>query len=265
LVSICIPVYNGSAHLEEALASIFSQDYLNLEILAFDDASSDGSWELLQSIRNPRFQSSRNSRNLGPGGNWNQALAAARGTYVKLFHQDDRLVPGAITSQVEALEAHPEAVMAFCRREIIRPDGKKLCSRGGGWPTGLVTSAEAAHRCALKGANLLGEPSAVLLRREVAQRVGDFDISIPYLVDLDYWLRMMAHGPAWYEDQSLASFRVSPRQWSATIGMRQGREFAAFLDRLKESHLQGKRLVSVVGKSRAHLNGLLRSLIYRFL
>jgi glycosyltransferase involved in cell wall biosynthesis len=265
LVSVCMPVYNGGAFLAPAIASVLAQSHTQFELLVFDDGSTDGSWEALQQIDDPRLRAVRNARNLGPEGNWNQALDAARGPYIKLFHQDDVLAPDCLAQQVAALEAHPQAVLALCRRAIIGPRGNKLMSRGAGWKSGLVSLDKAARRCAFQGTNVLGEPSAVLLRASVVDRVGRFDATLAYLVDLDYWLRMMAHGPAWYDDRALAAFRVSPRQWSAAIGMGQGRAFGRFLDRLADGALRGHGALRCWGKLRAHANGVLRSLLYRFL
>ena len=265
LVSICMPIYNGGAYLASAIRSVLEQGYANIEVHVFDDCSTDGSWEKLQDMRDPRVTLTRNTRNLGPEGNWNQALAAARGKYVKLFHQDDLLLPDCLAKQVDALERNPEAVLAFCRRDIIGPDGKKLMSRSAGWRDGLVTLARVIRRCAIQGTNIVGEPSAVLLRADVAAAVGNFDASIAYMVDLDYWVRMLAHGPAWYSDASLVAFRVSPRQWSAAIGRKQGAEYAHFLDRMAAGPLRGQAWLVAWGKARAHLNGVLRSILYRFL
>jgi glycosyltransferase involved in cell wall biosynthesis len=260
-----MPIFNGGAFLAPAIGSVLAQSHAHLELRIIDDASTDGSWEYLQQIRDPRVVIERNAHNLGPEGNWNKALGAARGKYIKLFHQDDLLLPDCLARQVAALENHPQAVLAFCRRDIIDARGKKLLSRGAGWPEGPVSQAQMVRRCARQGTNVVGEPSAVLLRADVAAAVGVFDASIAYLVDLDYWVRMMAHGPGWYSDAALAAFRVSPRQWSAAIGMRQGREFGLFLDRLAGGALRGHGVLVACGKLRAHVNGILRAILYRFL
>lgn len=265
LVSVCMPVFNGGAYLAPAIRSVLEQSYANIELRIVDDASTDGSWESLQQIRDPRLILMRNASNLGPEGNWNQALRTARGKYIKLFHQDDLLQPGCLTAQVEALERHPEAVLAFCGRNIIGPDGNKLLSRGTPWRNRLVMQEEMVRRCARQGTNVVGEPSAVLLRADIVAIVGEFDASIPYMVDLDYWVRMMAHGPGWSSNTALAAFRVSPRQWSAAIGTLQGRQFCQFLDRLAAGPLRGKALLVRYGKARAHLNGVLRAMLYRLL
>lgn len=265
LVTVCMPVYNGAGFLEAAVSSVLAQTQADFELRVFDDASTDGSWELLQRFQDPRLLLHRNERNLGPEANWNQALAAAEGTYLKLFHQDDLLAPDCLERQVGALEDHPGAVLAFCRRHIIRPDGRRLLTRGAPWKSGRVSLDAAIRGCALAGTNVIGEPSAVLFTTAAARQAGGFDGRLPYVIDLDYWLRLLALGDGCYLDEPLVSFRVSPRQWSARIGWKQGDEFAAFLDRKTGSLQQGSGWLRVWGKARSHVNGVLRVLVYRFL
>ena len=258
-----MPVYNGSAFLLLAIRSVLGQTYANLELRIFDDCSTDGSAEVLRLIDDSRVIIMRNEHNLGPEGNWNRALAAGRGKYIKLFHQDDLMLPDCLAEQVAALELHPDAVLAFCRRDIIGADGRKLLSRGAGWGQELVPLKAVALRCAWHGTNVVGEPSAVLLRAETVAKVGGFDASVPYLIDLDYWVRMMAYGPAWYSDTALAAFRVSSQQWSAAIGGQQARHFNQFLDRMAQQVLRGHGVAVAFGKLRAHMNGVLRAILYR--
>lgn len=266
LVSVCLPVYNGARFLAAAVDSVLAQTHDHFELRVFDDASSDGSWELLSEIRDPRLSLHRNAHNLGPEANWNQALAAATGRYIKLFHQDDLLAPDCLERQVQALEAHPEAVLAFCRRHIVGPDGRRLLTRGGPWREGPVSAQDAVRRCVRAGTNLIGEPSAVLLRAEAARRTGAFDGRIPYLIDLDYWLRLMASGPAWAIAAPLVSFRVSPQQWSAAIGRRQHAAFNSFADQLLATQrFRVNGLDRLRGRVAARLNSVARGWFYRAL
>lgn len=266
LVSVCLPVYNGARFLRPAVQSVLDQTYPHFELLVFDDTSSDGSWEILQEFQDPRVVLNRNAHNLGPEANWNQALFAARGRYVKLFHQDDLLAPECLERQVRALEAHPEAVLAFGKRRIITPDGRRLMTRSGPWPEGLVAPASVVRRCVLAGTNLIGEPSAVLFRTAVGQRIGGFDGSIPYLIDLDFWLRLMESAPAWNISEPLTSFRVSPNQWSAALHRRQYQAFDQFVAKVLAAKPDAvSRLDRKRGRIAAKLNAFSRGWIYRCL
>lgn len=261
-----MPVFNGDRFIEEAVRSVLAQTYRNFELCVFDDASTDRSWDILQGIQDPRIILHRNDGNLGPEANWNLAISAAHGKYIKLFHQDDLLAPDCLARQVGVLEEHPDAVLAFCSRTIIRSDGKRLLVRRSPWPEGEVSAREVVRRCVRAGTNVIGEPSAVLFRSEVARKIGGFDGSIPYLIDLDYWIRLLAQGPGYYLSSPLASFRISSRQWSVAIGHRQGREFVVFLNRLSAgSPWRIRKWARIWGGLIARSNGLMRALIYRFL
>lgn len=267
LVSVCMPVYNGGRFVEQAIRSVLAQTYPHFELLVFDDASTDGSWQILERIQDRRIVLHRNERNLGPEANWNRAIASAQGEYTKLFHQDDLLDPACLTRQVQALEDEPGASLTFCRRRIISPGGTQIMTRGVSWRDGTVVGGhEAFRRCVLAGSNLLGEPSAVLFRTNAARKVGSFDGSLPYLIDLNYWLRLLVEGSAVYLDAPLVSFRISPRQWSAAIGRRQGQDFVTFIHKISHSRLwRIGRMALCWGGSRARINGFLRTLLYRLL
>jgi len=266
LVSICLPVFNGERYLAKAVGSLLAQTYRNFELLIFDDASTDASCSLLSTIDDPRLILHRNERNLGPEENWNRALAAAKGSYIKLFHQDDVLAPDCLARQVVALETNPAAVLTFCGRSIIRPDGSRILDRSAPWPEGEVSVGTILHGCIRAGTNLIGEPSAVLFRTEVARKAGAFDGQIPYLIDLDYWLRLLGYGPGYCLKSPLVSFRISPSQWSVAIGRRQSRQFMDFLDKLTAT---GRCRIGTMAMLRGRLmsvrNQVLRMLVYRLM
>lgn len=266
LVSICLPVFNGERHLAQAVASVLAQTHPNLEILVFDDASTDDGIRDVLAFQDPRIIVRRNERNLGPEANWNLAMASAKGKYIKLFHQDDLLAPDCLAVQVKALEDAPEAVLSFSSRIIIRSDGTRFLTRAIPWPDGTLTVSELVRQSLKTGTNPIGEPSAVLFRKDVSEMAGGFDGSIPYLIDLDYWVRLMAHGNAICTRRPLASFRLSSRQWSAAIGRQQSRQFIAYLEKIRsENRFEISGLLWLRARMMARLNGVIRAFIYRFL
>ena len=229
LVSICVPVYNGERYLERAIRSALDQTYVNTEIVIVDDGSRDRSWNIIESFHDTRIVAVRNEANLGPEGNWNKALTLSSGKYVKLFHQDDLLAPDCVAKQVRGLEMHPNAVLAYCKRRIIGSRDQHYMYRGPGIGLGAIDGAQLVKSCLMSGSNLIGEPSAVMFRRTLVDRVGLFSARFPYVIDLDYWVRLLQHGDAYYCDEALASFRVSRQQWSVALGSRQSTDFVRFV------------------------------------
>lgn len=97
-VSIIVPVYNASEHLEACIASLRKQTFPDMEIICIDDASTDGSWEILQSLA--RCDNAIRAFNLrwnrGAGGARNVGISRARGDYVMFVDSDDLLPSTAV-------------------------------------------------------------------------------------------------------------------------------------------------------------------------
>ena len=105
LVTIGIPTFNrADGYLREALADALAQDYPNLEIVVSDNASTDGTPELVRGAADPRLRYLRHERNIGGNANFNACLAAARGEFFLLLHDDDRLDPDFVSSCMRAVE-----------------------------------------------------------------------------------------------------------------------------------------------------------------
>ena len=95
---------------------------------------------------------------------------------------------------------------------------------------------------------------------------GRFDASIPYVLDLDYWVKLLGHGDAYYLNEALASFRVSGGSWSVRIGARQSQEYQLFISKLSANPtFTTTRFDILAGKAMSKVNALLRAVLYRFL
>lgn len=106
-VTILMPVYNARQWIELALQSVFCQSFADWELDIVDDASTDGSWEYVQRLRDSRVRVFRNSRNLGHPGTINRLIDNARGRYFARMDADDMIFPERLQKQVDALEANP--------------------------------------------------------------------------------------------------------------------------------------------------------------
>jgi glycosyltransferase involved in cell wall biosynthesis len=105
LVTIAIPTYNrADSFLPVVLDAALAQTWPRLEILVGNNASTDGTAELLASYRDPRIRVLNHGRNLGANGNFNSLLEAARGDWFLLFHDDDMIDPDFVETCMGALE-----------------------------------------------------------------------------------------------------------------------------------------------------------------
>lgn len=265
-LSVAIPVYNGAAYLAETIQSVLDQSCEDFELIICDDHSTDGSLEIAASHADPRIRILTNPKNLGFGGNWNRCLAEAQGRYIKILPQDDLLHPECLAQQAAVLDADDQGAIAlvFCARTIIGPTGKAYMRRGFATVGCSQTGAEMARRTARRGTNPIGEPGAVLFRSSAARAAGPFNGARPFVIDIDYWLRLLKFGRAVYLPEVLASFRVSRGSQSVRMARRQATEFTSFLDEINHTGLYPLRSADLrMGKLAAMMNSFGRAAFYR--
>lgn len=210
-VSICIPIYNGAEFLEAALHSVLSQKGVDLQLVVVDDQSTDGSWEISQRVladySNFNVIHCRNENRIGMVGNWNCCVEKSDGTYIKLMGQDDLLAPDCLRTQAANLECRPDISMVTCPRILISKTGRNLFVNSA--IRGKVESGNIIFDlCLRQGHNMLGEPVAVMARREELLQLGKFNPRYNYYTDLDMWLRLIRDRLVLFMQEPLCSFRI---------------------------------------------------------
>jgi hypothetical protein len=212
-ISVLLPTYNYARYLPVAIESVLSQSEPDFELIVSDDASSDDSAQIIRNYAaaDSRIRCVLRTKNLGMVHNWNACLDLARGRYIKFVFGDDCLTrPDSLQRYCELLERHPAATLAASARLVIDHqsapqriwDDLRECRAFDG-PT-------LAARCLWQNQNLIGEPSAVMFRREAADL--RFDPAYRQLVDLDFWLKLLRRGTLAYEPAPLCAFRIHARQ-----------------------------------------------------
>jgi glycosyltransferase involved in cell wall biosynthesis len=227
LVSIVVPVFNGLPHLRELTESLLAQDYPDLEIVFSEGGSTDESPAYLASLIDPRVRVITMPPGTSAAGNWTAVSEAAKGELVKLVCQDDLLKPFAVSRQVSALQVNPSAVMAIAQRDIVDARGDVLYpSRGcAGLQPGLVDGAKVIRTCYLQGTNVVGEPLAVLFRREPFLESMPWVDSNPLVLDLHMYEKVAALGDVVVDKTSIGGFRVSTSSWSTRLAGVQRHQF----------------------------------------
>ena len=120
--SILCLTYNHRMYSDQALRSIFAQDYRKIEIIVVDDGSEDGNQERIQKTLTEssfpfRFIQQENTGNTGL--NLNRAIKAASGSYISFFSLDDILLPGSISSKMKIMLADPNVAFVANSSNII--------------------------------------------------------------------------------------------------------------------------------------------------
>lgn len=265
-ISVCIPVYNCEGYIGSTIESVLVQTFKNFELIILNNYSTDRTLDIIRQYNDPRIRIIENETNIGAEGNWNKALSEARGKFIKILCADDLLYPNCLERQVAILEnpSNKGVVLVCCGRDIIDERGNKILARNFKGHTGRFSGQYAVKKNIRAGTNLIGEPTAVLFRAEVLTKAGQFDISIPYVIDLDFWCRILLQGDIYIIPESLCVFRVSATSWSVTVARSQSQDFQRFITRLGEDpSYQLDFLDKVLGRIMALVNRILRQVFYK--
>ena len=124
-LTIGLPVYNGEDFLAEALESLLGQTYEDFELVISDNASTDGTADICKRYaqQDSRIRYIRQSRNIGLAPNERFLMRQATGELFKLAAHDDLYARDLLKRCVEALDAHPEVVVAHCWEARIDQQG----------------------------------------------------------------------------------------------------------------------------------------------
>ena len=192
LVSIIVPVFNGEPYLRESLDSIFAQTFSPTEVIVMDDASTDGTSNIV-SYYGDRLKYYRQSQNRGIYGNVNDGIALAKGEYIAVYHADDIYFPTMIEREVAFLERYPEAGAVFSSDIFIDVDGHEV----GRLELPPEVSGETPHdyrtifNALLKYKNRFLRCPSSMVRASVYLEVGPYrDHEFLNNSDLDMWLRI---------------------------------------------------------------------------
>ena len=249
-VSICLPTYNGGKHLRESVDSILGQTHPDFELVIVDDCSTDDSIDIAESYGrlDSRVRVVVNDRNLGLVENWNRSVFLSHGEWIKFVFQDDRISPDCLRRML-AVATSSKMPIVSCARDFIFEPGTSAETRqfyldhqaqirtsyrnSDRWSAQEV--AETALR--LIGQNLLGEPSAVLLHRNVFDRFGLFNPHLASCCDLEYWIRVASNTGTIHIPDVLATFRVHAGSRSTYLRQTAARRYRfQFLDPLLIVH-----------------------------
>jgi glycosyltransferase involved in cell wall biosynthesis len=104
LLSVFIPTYNGERYVREAIESVLDNGIADLEVVIVDDASTDATVAVIESIRHPAIRLARNPHNVGVVATRRAGVPLLQGRYVALLDQDDIAVPGRFQAQLARME-----------------------------------------------------------------------------------------------------------------------------------------------------------------
>lgn len=201
LVSIGMPVYNGSKLIRRALDSLLAQDYPNFELIISDNVSTDNTWDILQEYasRDARIKLYRNTLNKGMAYNFNRVYELATGDYFMWAAHDDWWEPIFISTCVQYLEANPDSIMCYAGPYPVSDE-----------ITALLASADPATRVrGIVRGTFAGTSPYGLVRREIlGSALPLLNLEIP---DGVVMLRLATRGPFIYLHMPMHHYHIGRR------------------------------------------------------
>lgn len=187
-LSVLLPVYNGAAHVGDAVASVLDQTFADFELLILDDASPDDSAAIAESFGDARVRVVRNEENVGQVATLNRGLRAASGEYIARLDQDDVCLPARFERQVAVLDADPSVAVVGTWIDVVDDDGRVVDALR----TTIDGLADAVF-LTLVNRLPIAHPSVMVRTRPVLD-AGGYDEAVRYCEDMDLWRRLLLAG-----------------------------------------------------------------------
>ena len=249
LVSVIMATRNRAGFLKESVGSIVAQTYAFFEFLIVDDASSDGTPDVLgeYAARDPRVRVLRNDSNVGPAKSRNKALREAQGRYVAILDDTDIALPERLRLQVDFLENNPS--YALVGSWVLEE------SRGSSYLRKLPIDS-----VAIKRALIFRNPfvhSTVMMRKEVLDKVGLYDERWKYAHDYELYFRIASS----YNIANLPLVLSRNREAADSITAAKNKEQALFALKARQKALKEGLYPKSVQASLGIVRGYLSYLI----
>ncbi|WP_075223276.1 glycosyltransferase family 2 protein [Acuticoccus yangtzensis] len=187
-ISVLIPVYNAGPYLSATLDSVLAQMHKDVEIVAVDDGSTDGSDEILDRYAD-RITVLRNAKSSGASAARNCAFAASTGDAVLYLDADDIIAPNHLAALSEAIKHHDQEAIAFGRwarfhahpNEAIFPNRPtERTMPGVDWLLTDWCNMQPMMQCGM-----------FLIPRALIERAGGWDERLSLIDDFEFFSRLI--------------------------------------------------------------------------
>lgn len=237
LVSIIIPVYNGSNYLSQAIDSALAQTYKNTEIIVINDGSiDDGATEKIALGYGNKIRYFY-KENGGVSSALNLGIKNMKGEWFSWLSHDDLYLPDKIKSEIEKVilyDLDTETSIISCKTGLISASGKTIF-RPKRFHSGFYNGKE-MFRNLFNGKELSG--CALLIPKKALEEVGSFQIEYKYIQDWICWVLMGLRGYNFYlYNDELVKSRVHKNQATNKISNLYPLETSKFLNILIENYL----------------------------
>lgn len=200
MISVVIPTHNRSELLTRAVESALNQTYRDIEIIVVSDGSTDNTEEVMKAYQQRENNIKFISVFPGKGANnaRNEGIRASEGEYVAFLDDDDEWVSNKLESQLSIFNSDSSIGMVYTGINVIYVKEDltyySLSGKGGDLSKDILLK------------NVIGATPSVMIKKEILDQSGYFDVDMPAKQDYDLWIRVCQLTNVGYVDQPLVNY-----------------------------------------------------------
>ncbi len=210
-VSVVITSYNYEKYIGEAIESVIAQTYQNWELVVVDDASTDGSVEIISRYVEQfpdKIRLIAETENRGVGYVANLGIENTTGEYIANLGSDDKMLPQRLEKQVAYFLEHPGVGVVCSDVVVIDSDGAVIEGET------VFSKPITDLRTQLLEGNFINSPSVTHIK-SIHEEMGDINPILDYVQDFDHWLRILDRYEIARLPEKLTAYRIHGKNLSA--------------------------------------------------
>jgi glycosyltransferase involved in cell wall biosynthesis len=207
-VTIAIPTFNRASWLKGCILSALAQSYEHFEVVVSDNASTDETGDVLKALNDPRLRVVRQERNIGLVPNWNACLEEAKGEYIVIVSDDDRIEPWLLERCVALVRRGPQLpiVLTLTDVNLIEEGRIRKAQVSTRYETGVWDGADILLEYFYRRISI--QMCGIMLRTETVRAAGGFRNDRPYTADITCWAPLLLTGRVGFVNEGCGVYSV---------------------------------------------------------
>lgn len=241
MISVVMAVYNDAKYLAEAIESILNQTYKDFEFIIVNDGSTDNSLDVINDYaqKDDRIKVIDLGENQGFCTALNRGIEIAQYEWIARMDSDDISVPDRFEKQMAFLADNPDIIVLGTYISHINAQGDILSVNA----VGPTTRAEMQERIQ-KAHPVYVMHGTVLMKREIVEKVGGYNVTFVAGEDIELFARMVKHGTILAMPEALYLYRIHGSSMSMTRMFKQKR-FTEYVELMYQCDLTGEPLPTI--------------------
>ncbi|MCH2043273.1 MAG: glycosyltransferase [Saprospiraceae bacterium] len=223
LVSIIIPAYKAARYIEETIRSVFTQTHQHLEIIVVDDGSPDNQEEVIQKLiqEDSRLQYVKQT-NAGVASARNHGFKLSKGTYLAFLDADDVWLPENLEKKLAKFTSDTALGLVHSDMAIMDEHSVRTGETKQGKEGYLLEDLLAWN------GTCVPTPSSILVKREVIEKVGGFDLELSNAADQEFFFRVANKYKIGRVPEVTWQYRVHSNNMHSNIALMEKDELIAY-------------------------------------